>query len=259
MRKSHVREPAVLKPACFQVMVLHCVTHPLQLCWLQGTIKELESKLQKKTPSAEKAPASMEAADKGERQLSAIGADLGVTLSRRRLGYIPSLGQLLLQPACRPDCCLMCMSTCLCVGRLSDCHLIECSTPCLGGAHAGECARGSYLPASDGHVLCSGCLLSVQMVGVARRTQLLLAAQRGSRAPAALRSVEELSQKTSQTALHPARATSERGRAAECLQGLKKPPLSPNTILQGIQTCSQNFCPGCCCTGPGLATVTRWN
>ena len=45
----------------------------------------------------------------------------------------------------------------------------------------------------------------------------------------------------SRTALHPARATSARGRAAECLQGIKKQPLSPNTTLQGIQTCSQIF------------------
>ena len=81
--------------------MLQHVTHPLQLSRLQGTIKELESKLQKKTPSAEKAPASMEAADKGERQLTTLWGGHGSHPEQKRLVYMPSLGQLLLLPACR--------------------------------------------------------------------------------------------------------------------------------------------------------------
>ena len=139
---------------------------------------------------------------------------------------------------------MSCMHECLpSWGPLSGRHLIEGGTPCPGSAHAGEFGRGAHLPASDGPggICRHSCaaFLFVQTVPAARRTQLLPAMQRGSQAPAALRSVVELSQKTSQTVPRPARARSERGRAAECLPGLKKRPLSPNTTSQGIPTCSQ--------------------
>lgn len=109
MRRSHADNscPHLLE-SCVSNICLHpshiapSCHSPLHLSWLQGTIKELESKLQKKTPSAEKAPASVEAADKGERQLSTFwGRHCSHPEQKRTWVHGPSLGQLLLQPAGR--------------------------------------------------------------------------------------------------------------------------------------------------------------
>ena len=129
--------------------MLQHVTHRLQLSWLQGTIKELESKLQKKTPSAEKAPASMDAADKGERQHLTVCGRHGSHPEQKKTWAQAQPGtaaapSMLAQGS---DGCRVSLSTCLCVGPFSACHLTECRLPCPGW---GISVRGICLPASDG-------------------------------------------------------------------------------------------------------------